>query len=175
MKKNENKTKIESKNDENIVLKFNKKNLIKGVGLVVIVFAVLGLAFLVSNKTNAETKTFEFTEITIDEYLEKMNASEKSIIYIARPGCTWCQKQSPITKRLGSSYDLTIYYLNTDNVTSDEAAYEKFRNSAEQYSGDWGTPNTIIVQGGKIVDGIFGYAEADNLKDLFVRNGFINE
>ena len=46
--------------------------------------------------------------------------------------------------------------------------------SAEQYKDGWGTPNTIIVQNGEIVDGEFSYVEKSALKDLFKRNGFIN-
>ena len=161
--------------DIELTLKFNKKKVIQGVGVALIVLAVLGIAFAVSNSTSKSTKAFEFVDITIDEYLEKMNSSEKSIIYVARPTCSWCQKQSPIVKSLGAQYNLTIYYLNTDNVTSDDEAYKKFQDSSEHYQGDWGTPNTIIVSDGKVVDGEFGYAEKAALKRLFERNGLINE
>ena len=173
MKKEEKK---KNKNEDiEVTLKFNKKKIIQGVGIALIVLAVLGIAFAVSSNTSKSTKTFEFVDITIDEYLEKMNSSEKSIIYVARPTCSWCQKESPIIKSLGAQYDLTIYYLNTDNVTSDDEAYEKFQNSSEHYQGEWGTPNTIIVSDGKIVDGEFGYVEKATLKRLFERNGFIDE
>ena len=109
-----------------------------------------------------------------------MKYDEKSIIYVARPTCSYCVKETPIIKRLGAEYNLKIYYLNTQNFYSSttqnytEDGY-KFINSAEQYKDGFGTPNTIIVQNGKIVDGIYQYVEANELKDLFVRNGFINE
>ncbi|MBQ8892125.1 MAG: hypothetical protein IJ068_04655 [Bacilli bacterium] len=178
MKKEENKK--NKKNDEvEISFKFNKKKLVQGLGIALVVVAVLGLAFAVSNTTSKDTKAFEFVDITVDDYLEKMKESEKSVIYVARPGCSWCQKESPIIKALGAQYDLTIYYLNTDpfwdseNETYTEAG-QKFMASAEQYKDGWGTPNTIIVQNGEIVDGEFSYVEKSALKDLFKRNGFIN-
>ena len=47
--------------------------------------------------------------------------------------------------------------------------------SSEKYKDGFGTPNTIIVQGGKIVDGAFGYVDANELTNLLKSNGFINE
>ena len=84
MKKEENKK--NKKNDEvEISFKFNKKKLVQGLGIALVVVAVLGLAFAVSNTTSKDTKAFEFVDITVDDYLEKMKESEKSIIYVARP------------------------------------------------------------------------------------------
>ena len=178
--KKEEKKKKNKKEDVEVTIKFNKKKILQGVGVALVVLAVLGLAFAVSNTSNGSSKAFEFVNITIDEYLAKMQESEKSIIYIARPGCSWCQKESPIIKSLGSQYDLTIYYLNTDPFWDSEAQTyseegQKFINSSEKYADGWGTPNTIIVQNGEIVDGEFSYVEKSALKDLFKRNGFINE
>ena len=109
-----------------------------------------------------------------------MKSEEKSIIYVARPGCSWCQKESPIIKRIGGEYNLKIYYLNTDafwdsnNNTYTESG-KKFIDSNEKYKDGWGTPNTIIVGNGTIIDGEFSYVERDKLIDLFKNNGFINE
>ena len=181
------KKEIESKNVEKkkketvkIEMEFDKKKILKGVGIVAAIILVLGLAFFVSNKNNKNTKAFEFIDITIDEYLDLMKKEEKSIIYVARPGCSWCQKESPIIKKVGSDFNLKMYYLNTDSFWDSELnapteAGEKFMNSSEHYTEGWGTPNTIIVAGGQIVDGEFGYVERTNLVDLFVRNGFIDE
>ena len=101
--------KIESKskkNNENVefTIKFNKKKALQRIGIILVVVAVLGLAFAVSKKSESRpTTSFEFVDINIDQYLEKMNSEEKSIIYIARPGCSWCQKESPIVKKIGGA------------------------------------------------------------------------
>lgn len=177
---NKNETKKNKKEDVEVTIKFNKQKLLQGAGITLIVLAVLGLAFFVSTNSNKGSKVFEFVNITIDEYLEKMSSNEKSIIYVARPGCSWCQKEAPIIKSVGSEYDLKINYLNTDPFWDSSAntytdAGKKFMNSSEKYKDGWGTPNTIIVGEGKIIDGEFGYVEKDKLTDLFKRNGFINE
>ena len=173
---------VGKKDDVELTIKFNKKKVLQGIGIVLVVVAVLGLAFAVSKKSDGKSTAFEFVNIDIDQYLEKMEASEKSIIYVARPGCSWCQKESPIIKKIGGQYNLTINYLNTDpfwdSSANDytEAGY-KFLNSGEPYKSEqrFGTPNTIIVGNGEIIDGEFSYVDAATLKDLFVRNGFINE
>ena len=158
--------------------KLDKNKLLKGIGVVAIVLCVLGLAFFVSKE--GEGSSFEFTNITIDEYLEILNGTEKSIVYVARPGCSWCQKESPIIKRLGSRYNLTIYYLNTDeffdaNINDYSEDGYKFLNAAEPYKSEqkFGTPNTIIVQNGEILDGKYGYVELSELTSLFRENGLI--
>ena len=167
------------KNNDELTIKINKKNFLKGLGICVVVVLVLGIAFFASNNTKP-SKVVDFINITIDQYLEKLNGDEKSIIYIARPTCSWCQKESPIIKKLMSQYNLKVYYLNTESFyDSEKQDYTetgyKLINSAEEYKDGFGTPNTIIVQGGKIVEGKFGYVEAKELKDMFVKNGFIDE
>jgi len=168
------------KEDVELTIKFNKKKLLQGLGIAVLVIAVLGLAFAVSNKSESKSPAFAFTDIDINGYLEKMESEEPSIVYVARPGCSWCQKESPIIKKLGGQYNLTINYLNTDPFWDSDAntyteAGQMFINSSEKYADGFGTPNTIIVGNGEIIDGEFSYVDEATLKDLFVRNGFINE
>ena len=165
--------------NEELVFKVNKKNVLKGLGIFAIVVLVLGLAFFTS-KGEVGAISGNFINITLDEYLNRLNGEEKSIIYIARPTCSWCQKETPVIKKLIGQYDLKVYYLNTekfyDSSIQDytEEGY-RFMSSSEKYKDGFGTPNTIIVQNGEIVDGAFGYVEAKELKDLLKNNGFIHE
>ena len=173
------KKETKNKKDEELTIKVNKTKLLKGLGIFVIVVLVLGIAFFAS-KDGGTTKPGEFIDITLNEYLDRMKGEEKSIIYIARPTCSWCQKETPIIKKIIGEYDLKVYYLNTENFYDSsiqdytEDGYT-FMASSEKYKDGFGTPNTIIVQNGEIVDGAFGYVEAKELKDLLVKNGFINE
>ena len=97
-----------------------------------------------------------------------------------RPNCSFCVKETPILKRIANEFNLEVYYLDTtkfydSNIQDYTEDGYKFINSAEVYQQGFGTPNTIIVQNGEIVDGVYQYVEASELKDLFERNGFINE
>lgn len=176
--KKENKNK---KNDD-IEIKFtiNKGKILKGLGVIAVVLAIVGLSFMASKSYAGDTQNFEFVNITIDEYLDKMKSEEKQIIYIARPDCSFCVKQTPILKKIGREHQLEVFYLDTsDFIDYEKQDYTedgyKFLNSAEVYKEGYGTPNTIIVQNGEIVDGVYQYVEASELEDLFERNGFINE
>ena len=173
--------KEKKKEKSNVIqITIDKTKLFKGIGVVAVVALIIGLSFVASKSYSKDTKTFEYTNITIDEYLEKMKGEEKSIIYVARPDCSYCVKESPIMKRLGAEYDLEIFYLDTSSFIDYEAqdytedGY-KFINSSEVYKEGFGTPNTIIVQNGEIIDGVYQYVELNELKELFERNGFINE
>ena len=173
------KKETKKKKDEELTIKVNKTNLLKGIGIVAVVLLVVGLAFFAS-KGGESKNPGDFINITLNEYLEKLKGEEKSIIYIARPTCSWCQKETPILKKIIGQYDLDVYYLNTENFYDSakqdytEEGYT-FMASSEKYKDGFGTPNTIIVQNGEIVDGAFGYVEANDLKNLLKSNGFINE
>ena len=182
-------TKIKDKVNVEKKEKIAKDKIFKGILVVLVVAVVLGLAAWSSDSYGKNTEPFEFTYIDVDKYLEYLNDSEARIIYVARPNCSYCQMESPIIKRLASKYDLTLNYLDTTNFLEYDENGEvlrdsegnpiytetgkKFMASAEVYNNGWGTPNTIIVKDGKIVDGIYQYVEESELKTLFKNNGFI--
>jgi len=171
---------MKKENNSKIKNGIDKKKLIQGIGIIAVVLAVLGLSFFASNSYGTGTSSFEFTNITVDEYLNLMASEEKSIIYVAKPDCSYCQMETPILKKIASKYDLKVHYLNTSGFVDYEAKKytedgEKFMNSAEVYKTGFGTPNTIIVQNGEIIDGVYQYVDAKELEDLFERSGFINE
>lgn len=172
--KNEKKNKVEEKS------KFDKSKLLKGIGVIAIVIAIIGISFVASKGYGSGADAYEFTDITIDEYLELMQSEGKKIVYIARPTCSYCALETPLLKQIASQYDLEVYYLDTTNFFDSsindytEDGY-KFINSHEVYNEGYGTPNTIIVQNGDIIDGVYQYVEADELRDLFDRNGLLNE
>lgn len=165
--------------NENIQININKKSLLKGLGILAMVALILGLSF-VASKSYGAGFNFKFNNITIDEYLKLLEGSEKEIIYVARPTCSYCQLESPIIKKIGNKYNLKINYLNTENFFDEEKndyteEGKKFINSHEVYKEGYGTPNTIIVQNGDIVDGVYQYVDEASLLKLFKNNGFINE
>ena len=65
---------MKKEKDEYITIKINKKKLLKGIGVLVIVLAILGLSFVASKNYGSGTEVYKFTDITIDEYLELMNS-----------------------------------------------------------------------------------------------------
>jgi len=115
----------------------------------------------------------ELNNINIDDYLSLLAGEEASIIYIARPTCSHCQVQKPIMENLVFKYEnLKINYLNTDEL--DNEGMGKLQSSDDFFKEGWGTPTTLIVKGGKIVDSIAGETSGASLVELFKKYGIID-
>ena len=149
-----------------------------------VIGAAVGVSHMDKTKSNNKTTTTEsssdssqtaleqagFNKVSIDQYLNLIKSSDKQIILIARPTCGYCEKFTPILKQAMEDMNLTINYVNTDNFSSDD--WSKFQNSFDYLaSNEWGTPLTLIVQNGEIVDKNNGYVELDAIKEFFTKNG----
>ncbi len=149
--------------------------------IAIIVILVIALAFGVSNikkddsKSNNSNETVAledagFKEVTLDEYLDLIKKDEKSIILVARPTCSYCEAFAPILSEAKDDLGLTINYIDTDKFSSDD--WTTFNESLDYLSeNEWGTPLTLIVQNGKVVDANNGYVELDAIKTFFTDNG----
>lgn len=154
-----------------------KKTLgITAIALVVVL--VIGLAFGVSSMeknsgTSDDVITLEtagFNELSLSEYLELIKEDEKNIILVARPTCAYCEEFSPILKQAMDDMDLTINYVDTDKFSNDD--WDTFYASLSYLNeNEWGTPLTLIVQNGEVVDANNGYVELDDIKTFFTDNG----
>ena len=149
--------------------------------IAIIVVLVIVLAFGVSNikkddsgsNSSNETVALEeagFNEVTLDEYLDLVKGPEKSIILVARPTCSYCEAFAPILSEVIDDLGLTINYIDTDKFSSDD--WTTFNESLDYLSeNEWGTPLTLIVQNGEVVDVNQGYVELDDIKTFFTDNG----
>ena len=112
-----------------------------------------------------------YTEISVNTYLEKYNAPEKSLILLGRETCQYCQIAEPILQKLSKQYDLEILYLNTDTFSDDDIT--NFLNSDETFSDSFGTPFLFIVENGRIVDKVDGVVDTALYEDFLIANGLI--
>ena len=127
-----------------------------------------------STSTEDELSKAGFNELTLDEYLEKIKSSEKTIILIARPTCYYCQQFTPVLKQAKEELGLTINYINTDNLSSSD--WDTFQKSLDYLnSEEWGTPLTLIVQNGEVLADNSGYVDLSTIKQFFTDNGLGNK
>ncbi len=124
------------------------------------------------SKSISEEEQKELEEIDVDRYLELKEDSEASVIYIARPTCHYCEIQSPIIKNIAYQYGLNIYYLNTDEMDSDDVI--TFTQSDDMFKKGFGTPCTIIVKDDSIVSNAKGLTDKNTLVDFFKKNGILS-
>lgn len=166
-----------------------EKLVLKVVKICAIIICVIGLLFAIvffasdsdSNSSDKTTTTQTedvalseagFNEVSLDEYLELIKKEENSIILVARPTCGYCVKFTPILKQAKDEMNLTVNYINTDNITSEED-FTKFENSLDYLKNEeWGTPLVLIVNSGRVIDSNSGYTELSVIKKFFTKNGF---
>ena len=148
--------------------------------IILIIVLVIGLAVGASNlkkvdgNDSVETVTLEeagFNEVSLDEYLELIKSSEKNVILVARPTCTYCEAFAPILSEASKELNIEVNYIDTDKFTNDD--WTTFNNSLSYLSDEqWGTPLTLIVQNGEVVDVNSGYVELETIISFFTNNGF---
>lgn len=168
----------------------------KWLGITGVVVLVIGLiiisSFITPNKGESSTENIkeiiynaqeesekvkeeeqkEFIEINIDEYLNKYNGEEKTLVLIGRPTCHYCQIAEPILHNIAYNYDITINYLNTDNFQNDDG--RKLVESDQFFSEGFGTPLLLVVSNGNINDKINGLTDTKHYKEFLKENGYIN-
>ncbi|MDD3048793.1 MAG: hypothetical protein PHQ89_02225 [Bacilli bacterium] len=140
-------------------------NLKEHTGLYILIALII--VIVVSIFVNNTTETAKMNNIAIDQYLKLLDSNEKSYIYIGRTSCTYCQKITPVLNKIIANENITINYLNLENITDED--YSTLTNSTELLQGEWGTPTLLITQNGEVIDSQIGYADYDTTKAFFLQ------
>jgi len=119
-----------------------------------------------------EEEKKELLEIKVDEYLELYKESDKQIVLIARPTCSYCQIAEPIIQNIAYENNLDIKYLNTDNFSENDG--KNLIESNEYFTEGFGTPTLLVVGEEKIIDVVDGLTDKAHYEEFFEKNGFIN-
>lgn len=91
--------------------------------------------------------------IDYDEYQEIINDEEDAIVVVVRDGCSWCKKYESVVEEIIDNYVTPVYYYEYNNKIDVT-----------------GTPTTIIIKDGKIVDKIEGYKEYSAVEKVLDNN-----
>lgn len=150
-----------------------------------------------SSKTNAETNETEdgentyatnlFKEIKVSD-VTSVSKGKEIIVFIGRQGCYWCSLYAPVLGLASEDNNFDVYYIDFGKMV-DFSLAQPAVSDEEQYSAliDWfeagayanevadgiGTPMTIFVKNGKMVNFIGGYVDGDTLNTYLKKEGFI--
>lgn len=145
--------------------------------LLVVVLLVVGLVLTSPKKEKLDielpvalTGEAGFTEITYNQYMEKVNNNELFLVVIVRDGCGYCEMYEPIVEEVANEYKLPLYFINLTNLT-DEERDELSSTNKYLKRNKWGTPTTLFMYGENIVDSISGYVEKEEFVS-FVKENF---
>lgn len=125
---------------------------------------------------NTEYDISEFTEISYDEFLEKYNCNEQSLIYIGRSTCIHCINFIPVLKKAQENYDYKTYYLDISKITEEQSNKIKGLNDFLDMNFG-GTPMVIITKGGNLIgneskDGWLGESNYDDFVEFLESVGY---
>ncbi len=169
-----------------IAKELKQRNTVLMVVAIVLVLAIVFVGSYFISEANRESgyavdpnsipeeEQKEYTSISLDEYFSIKAGSDLALIYIGRPGCYYCQQQTPILRNVMYLYDLDINYFNTDTLTTQDDK-DRFYDSDEYFQGEWGTPLIIAVKDDQIVDLLEGLHTKEDLVTFFRQYGFIAE
>ena len=105
-------------------------------------------------------------------YKKILKSDKTNIVVVGQTSCTYCIKAKPILNEVASEYGVTINYLNVTNLSDEES--NKFNDSLDYLKdNEWGTPLTLIIKNGKVIDSANGLLDKDGYIDLFKNNGIL--
>lgn len=101
-------------------------------------------------------------QITYSEYENLVDTGEAFIVIIERAGCGYCQMYMPIIEEIVKEKKISIQYIDTETLTSEEFNELSTKN-AYLKKNNWGTPTTLLMLGNRVLDSIGGYVEKETV------------
>lgn len=99
-------------------------------------------------------------------------SSENKILVLGQTTCGYCIKAKPILSKIADEYNIVINYINVDKLSSEEqgklSKYIKYLGENQ-----WGTPLTLIVKKGEVIDLANGLLSEEEYINKFKDNNFI--
>ncbi|MBQ9072603.1 MAG: thioredoxin family protein [Bacilli bacterium] len=122
------------------------------------------------------------TFIDYDKYEDLIDDSGIHAIVIGQTTCSHCIAFKPTMNTVAKDYDVTINYLDLTEMSEDEsndffAGLKTIGYNDPDFleDGSFGTPTTLIVEDGKVVDYISGQRTISQLVREFKKLGLISE
>lgn len=147
-----------------------KKKTIMFTVILAIILVALIVAFVVVNlKESGAIATPESKEV-MKEFDENFNSKERTVIYYASPSCSYCTLQTPILDTISKDYDMNYYYLDSSKLSKGQ------RDKILKELGiKHGTPTTIIVENGEVIDVAQGFIQGKDYVDFLKEGEMIPE
>ena len=92
---------------------------------------------------------------------------------IGRDNCSWCQLFKPVLDSMHDKFGFDYLYVNTNELTS--GVFKKLLKSIDVDEQEFGTPYTVVVKEGKVVDSLSGYTDDVELLKFLKKHNFVDE
>lgn len=141
----------------------NKKILVLFSAIILIVVLIVAGSFYENEKSRKY----------LSDFYSAFNGDSKSLVMIGRDDCGWCQLFQPSLDFMHEQYDFDYLYVNTNKLTS--STLKKLLSDIGVDESEFGTPLTIVVKGGKVVDSLNGFNGEEDLLKFLKKNSFVSE
>lgn len=142
-----------------------KRNIYLIVSIILLITIII---FLVYNNNMNKSK---LVNINLDKVEEKINNKDTFILCVSSSTCINCERYLPKLEEISRDYNLEIFYIEVDKLSSKELT--EFKNVI---SFDDATPVTLFIKNGvenTASNRIFGNVSSDKIIEKFKKNGFI--
>ena len=86
-----------------------------------------------------------FKPVSAAQAQEKLTSGDKTILFIGRASCPYCQRFAPKLNRVASANQLTVYFLNSEDA-ADLAAIQDLRASYNVPT----VPGLLVAEEGQV-------------------------
>ncbi len=139
-----------------------KKKIIVLLGAIAAVILLIVVCSFIENKKSRDY---------LNEFYSAFNGSEEKLVMIGRDNCSWCQLFKPYLDLMHDKFDLEYLYVNTNELTS--SVFKKLLKDVGVNEGEFGTPYTIVVKDGKVVDSLNGYTDDSDLIEFLKKYNLV--
>ena len=108
----------------------------------------------------------------LSDFYSAFNGNEYKLVMIGRDDCSWCQLFKPNLDFMHDNYGVDYIYVNTNKLTN--GVFNKLLDDIGVDKNSFGTPLTVVVRDGKVVDSINGYVDEKDLFDFLKKYNFIS-
>lgn len=122
------------------------------------------------------------TFVSYDKFKELKSLHQLVVVVIGKATCDNCTVVRPILSNLANAYEIPIYYMTLDYMTSEERLslvedLEAMKFSEELFveEGKLYTPTLLIIKNNKIIDYTIGLGNITSYTKLFKDTGVITE
>lgn len=151
--------------EKNESIEMNEK-----VKIYVVLVAVLAIVGIV---IGYNIYTVKQSEKNYTEFENNFNSSEQKMILIGRDDCPYCQYYQPYMDYYQQKYEFSYQYINTNKLTSDDLS--KILETVGINEDDFGTPLTLFVENGEVLNQIDGYVDEKELLTILQKQEFVGE
>ena len=113
------------------------------------------------------------SKVYLNDFYSALNGSENKLVMIGRDNCSWCQLFKPVLDSMKEEYGFDYLYVNTNELTN--GVFNKMLKDIGVDKNSFGTPLTIVVKDGEVIDSLNGYVDEQELLSFLKKYDFVSK